>query len=262
MDKSSEEQRIISRKKTAFLFFLILFICMCMPCQIQAASKKAGWQNKDGYRYYYNENGKKTTGLMVIGKNTYYFNKKGIMQTGWQKYKGEYYYFDRSKGKQCRNCKVDGIKIKKDGTVKKTNYNISKIDTMITAHKVVDTITKATDNKETKMKKVFDWVSKCPYRRYRFLKPIYKKKGWEMTFANDIFEKGKGDCVSGASALAFLFHECGCKTVYVCHDTEHAWVELDGNVYDPLFARVKDYNKYYNGSYKNVGLWATDKRKI
>lgn len=260
MMREKTEKRIILFRN--LMYCLVLFVCViCLSCQVQAAGKK-GWQEKKGYRYYYNEKGEKASGLTVIGSKTYYFNKKGVMQTGWQKLKGEYCYFDREKGNQKKNCKIDGIKIKKDGTVKKTKYNKQKIDTMMTARKLVGQITKATDSKKTKMEKCFRWVFQFPYKRYRFLDSIYKEKGWEMTFANDIFKKKQGDCVSGAAAVAFLFHECGCKTVYVCHDTEHAWVEYNGGVYDPLFARVKNFNKYYNGSYKNVGLWVTDKRKI
>lgn len=36
-----------------------------------------------------------------------------------------------------------------------------------------------------------------------------------------------------------MLHEAGYKTVYVAHDSEHAWVELNGKVYDALFARAK-----------------------
>ncbi|MDE6434830.1 MAG: hypothetical protein K2L07_11460 [Lachnospiraceae bacterium] len=261
MIRKMQKTGMVSGKRVLQLVLFFTFICLCMPLRVQAAGQE-GWKEKKGCHYYYKENGKKATGLTVIGSKTYYFNKKGVMQTGWQKLRGEYYYFDRNTGKQMKGCKVDGIKIKKDGTVKKTKYNKEKIDTMITAHKLVNQLTKPTDSKKTKMKKCFKWVSKFPYKRYRFFEPIYKQKGWEMTFANDIFKKKQGDCVSGASAVAFLFHECGCKTVYICHDTEHAWVELNGRVYDPLFARVKNFDKYYNGTYKSVGLWATDKRKI
>ena len=65
-------------------------------------------------------------------------------------------------------------------------------------------------------------------RDIRFLKKIYKQKGWESTFADDIFIHGDGCCVSESAALAFLVHEAGYKTVYVAHDSEHAWVELNG----------------------------------
>lgn len=248
--------------KTAVLMFFSYCFCLCMALPAQAAGVKAGWKTVKGCRYYYNDEGQKVKGIKRIGKATYYFDKKGIMQTGWRKIKGEYCYFDREKGKQRFNCKVDGIRIKKDGTAKKTKYNKSKIETMMKAHRLMKKLTKPTDSREEKMEKCFLWVSKLPYRRYRFLESVYKQKGWEITFANDIFDKEQGDCVSSSSAAAFLFHECGCKTVYVCHDSEHAWVEYKGKVYDPLFARVKDFKKYYGGTYENVHLWPVAKQKI
>jgi len=53
-----------------------------------------GWQtDSDGNTYYYDENGEKTTGKVVIGDATYYFNLDGIMQTGLQPVESSTYYF-------------------------------------------------------------------------------------------------------------------------------------------------------------------------
>ena len=122
--------------------------------------------------------------------------------------------------------------------------------------------TKTTDSKQKKLKKVFNWVLKHPYKRYRTLKSVQSKKGWEITFANDVYKKGQGCCVSEASAFAFLAHECGYKNVYICDDTGHAWTEINGRVYDTLFAEAKNYNKYYNSSYGTAGLHRVGKLKI
>jgi len=102
----------------------------------------------------------------------------------------------------------------------------------------------------------------CPYNRYRILPVARQTKGWEITFANDIFDKGKGCCVSEACAFAYLARECGYKTVYVCDDTSHAWVEIDGYVYDTLFAVSKSYKTYYKGTYKKAKLYCHNKLKI
>ena len=190
-------------------------------------------------------------------------NKKDAKKKyGWVKKAGKYYYYDRSTGKQKKNCKVDGIKLLKDGSAKKTTYNISKIKTMIKARKIVNKITSKSDTKKQKLKKVFDYVKNVKYNRHHRLPEEEKKKGWEMVYANDIFDKGDGCCISQSCALAFLIHECGYKKVYICHDGDHAWVELNGGVYDALFARVKNYDKYYNGSYKKVNLTPIVKKKI
>ena len=184
------------------------------------------------------------------------------MVTGWAKYKKDYYYFGRTNGKMAKKCTVDGIKLDKAGKAKQTELSVAKIKTMMRARKQLNELCKYTDTKQQKLRKCFDWIAKRPYKRYRFLKKIYKQKGWESTFADDIFIHGDGCCVSESAALAFLLHEAGYKDVYVAHDSEHAWVELNGKVYDALFARAKDYNKYYNLSYKNYNCHPVDKRKI
>jgi hypothetical protein len=141
---------------------------------------------------------------------------------------------------------------------------VEKIRTMITARKLVGKITKYTDSRETKRYKCFKWIFPFPYVRHRLLKPIYKTKGWEMKFANDIFNKHSGCCVADAAAFAFLMRECGYGygDVYVCHDTSHAWTEIKGRVYDPLFAEAKSFKRNYNVSYKTYRLHPVGRRKI
>lgn len=212
---------------------------------------------------YCRVNGRKAKNKIVSGKKyTYLTDKKGALIKGWTKYKKAYYYLGRNKGHMYRNKKIDGIRLGKDGKAKITKAAKAKIQTMIKAREVVDKITKPSDTKNKKLRKCFLWIAKKPYVRYRLLKPIYKKKGWEVSFANDIFDKGSGCCVSESSALAFMLHEAGYKTVYVCHDSEHAWVEVNGLVYDALFARAKSWTKYYACTYKSFGLYAVGKRKI
>ncbi len=212
---------------------------------------------------YCKVNGKKVKKQFItFKKKKYYFDKEGVMAKGWKKYKKDYYYFDRSSGKMYKNKKADGIKLDKQGKAKKKKINIEKINTMIKAKKTLESITSYKDSKSQKLRKAFDWIAKKPYRRYRLLSKMYKQKGWESTFANDIFDHGDVCCVSESAALAFLVHEAGYKTVYVAHDSSHAWMELNGRVYDALFARAKDYNKYYNLSYSNYNCHPVDKRKI
>lgn len=196
------------------------------------------------------------------GHHIYYADAKGKPVYGWRKIKGHYYYFNRKNGRRASHCTVDGIKISKNGRAKKRLAYARKIQTMIKARNIVNRITHKSDSKKTKMRKCFHWIFQFPYRRYRRLKPIYKQKGWEVTFANDIFDRRQGDCVSEASALAFMFHECGVKNAYICHDTGHSWVEVGGRVYDPLFAEARGVKKYYNVSYKRAHLHLVGKRKV
>lgn len=64
----------------------------------------------------------------------------------------------------------------KYGRAKKNELNVAKINTMIKARKTVNKVCKVSDTKAQKLRKCFDYIAKVPYRRYRFLKPIYHKK--------------------------------------------------------------------------------------
>lgn len=224
-----------------------------------------GWQTINGKKYYYDSTGVMQTGWKKIGKYNYLFDNKGVMQTGWYKdKKGNYYYLDRSTGKRTEKGKVNGITIKngKAYMTKSTRkYNVSKIDTMIKARKIMVANTNVTDSKSKKLEKMFRWVMKGSYKRYRILRAARKTKGWEMLYANDHFKHRKGCCVSDAAAFAFLATECGYKA-YIADDTGHAWTEIGGKVYDPLFAESKSFKKYYGGTYKTAKLFRKNRTLI
>lgn len=218
---------------------------------------------KKGKKYYKYSNGKFAKKKFVEVKNkTYYFDEKGVMVTGWTKISGEYYYFDRKNGVQKKDCKIDGITLNENGEASLNKQTKKKVKLMITARKQMMKITKPTDSKSQKLKKVFNWVLKHPYRRYRILRQAKSSKGWEMTFANDIFKKGRGCCVSEACAFAFLAKECGYEKVYICDDTGHAWTEINGRVYDTLFAETRGFDSYYNSTYAKAKLHRSNKKKI
>lgn len=60
-----------------------------------------GWGKRDGYTYYYDEDGIALKGVQKIDGKTYYFNRiDGAMETGWQIVDGKRCYFDKNKGYQ------------------------------------------------------------------------------------------------------------------------------------------------------------------
>ena len=196
----------------------------------------------------------KIAGAGMVTKNgaTYYYDAKGVMQTGWQEINGSYYCFDRISGKLVTNTTVNKIKVDKNGkAVSLTDYGRKRIEVMMKAHKVVQEVTNPSDSMETKRYKVFVWeYSKHPYFRWRLLSNLYPYTDeWDVDFANDIFDKGRGCCISDACAAAFLFLEIGYSDIYVCHDTSHGWLTLNGRLYDPLFAEAKNFDLNYNADY-------------
>lgn len=86
-----------------------------------------GWAKRDGYRYYYDEDGVSLKGVQKIKGKTYYFNRiDGAMETGWQIVDGKKCYFDEKKGYEVFNQWIedDGDKyyVGEDGTVKKMEW--------------------------------------------------------------------------------------------------------------------------------------------
>lgn len=61
--------------------------------------------------------------------------------------------------------------------------------------------------------------------------------------------------IADASAFAYLAKALGYKNVYVCTDgyrndeNSHGWAEINGRVYDPLFAEAKSYSRNYGVRY-------------
>lgn len=213
-----------------------------------------GTKKKNSRTYFY-VNGKKLKNGVRKYKGSYYkFSKKGELLKGWQKSNGKYSYFARKSGKRVTKTKIDGIKINRDGYAKKSKYNYKKIKTMIKARNIALKITNPSDSIEKKRLKCFKWVERFPYHRYKILHAYYKKKGWECTFANDVFDKHAGCCVSKSAATAFLFREIGYSKVYICHDTSHAWASMGKRIYDPVFAAAKSFKKNYNAVPKDYRI--------
>lgn len=225
---------------------------------------RMGWfKSKAGNYYYYSNKGKKyVSGEYKIGSYYYYFSKKGIMQYGWVKVGSNYRLYDRRSGKRLTNTTADGIKINKNGNAVLNDWAKSKIATSLKAKKVLKSITNPSDSMESKRLKAFNWIISLPYKQYRLLRPIYRQQGWEMTFANDIFDYGQGCCVSQSSALAFLFREIGYTDVYVCHDTGHSWVTIGSILYDTVFAEAKSFAANYNVYPSDYRVNPVDKRYI
>ena len=208
------------------------------------------WEKEDGWDVYYYA-GKKVTGKFDINGDTYYFDSNGHMQTGWQKIDGNYYCFDRLNGKMIKNKTYNKIKVDSTGkAVSLTSYGTQRIETMMLAHKIVLEQTKPTDSMEEKRLKVFKWeYSQHPYKQWRLINNVYRQSDeWDILFANDIFIRGSGCCVSDACAAAFLFLEIGYTDIWACHDTGHGWMIMNGKLYDPLFAEARDFNANYNAN--------------
>ncbi len=225
-----------------------------------------GWRKTDsGNVYFYN--GSVAEGVAPENGSDYFFIK-GSKQYSWIQSGSDYYFCDRSSGKLAKDTTVDGLKIGADGKAVKTDYSVEKIKTFIKAKKIVADITDKSDSVSEKKLKCFNWVMSKPYAQYRGVGEYAYVGGWEMLFANDIFDKGNGCCGSTSFAFAFLAVECGCDDVYVCDDGVskggHAWVTMNGNnrVYDVIFAEAKSFSKNYDADCGDYRAYAPRKTYI
>jgi hypothetical protein len=233
------------------------------------------WKTVDGKKYYLTKNGTPATGWKTISGKKYYFRKSGVMVTGAVKIGKSYYYFNE-KGQLQTTTKTVGkttyyiddngcIEARKKGTTyyyadgsKMSSVDALDFETLQTAKGIVAEITTSSMTQSQKIKACFDWVIKKPYVTRR---SFVNEPGWPAVYANDHFLLGGGNCFADAAAFAYLAKALGCKNIYVCVDADepgvgHSWAEVDGKVYDPLFAEAKDYNAYFGVAISKYPLYA------
>ena len=87
--------------------------------------------------------------------------------------------------------------------------------------------------------------------------------GFRLPFqARKALDGKGGDCHGLSAAFAYLASQLGYLSTY-CVDglgsVSHAWVEIDGRRYDPVFAKWQDADNYYDvaerGYYDDYGNW-------
>lgn len=235
-------------KKLQSALSAILVTGMVMSSTVHAAPYN-GWKAQGKSNYYY-VNGIKVKGLYAVKNRYYYFGANGLLKKGTQKVKGVTYYLNDKGVMQMR--KAGGVYYNAQ------NQPIDPMDgyeyeTIEKAKAIVKKITTKKMSKSEKLLKCFRWVQHFHYktpRKFSF------KKGWTAIYADDHFNGGDGDCHSDACAFAYLAYALGYKNVYVASDSKnpklevHSFAEINGKVYDTLFAEVKGFKKNYGVSYK------------
>lgn len=92
---------------------------------------------------------------------------------------------------------------------------------------------KAKDTKEAKLEKLFKYTEKT--YRYGRAYGFKAKKGWEKSYASEMFSKKKGSCYHFAAAYAFLAKKATGYTIRIGVGKtngfnqgyqDHAWVEI------------------------------------
>lgn len=231
-----------------------------------SGARVTGWRTLKGGRAYFGKNGVMYTGVRKIGGGYYYFGSDGYIRTGNFTVGSTTYWVDSSG-------KIQNMLVTRDGQT--TAYDAQKkamsssaaehLKAMVNAQRVVDAVTNSSMSDAQKLRACFDWVVSKPYATLRV---FHKTDNWVGLYANDHFERGRGNCQADAAAFAYLAKALGCTEVYVCVDTNdesllgHSWAEVGGLVYDPLFAESKGYEKNYGVPYGVYSLHAIVKVQI
>lgn len=213
-----------------------------------AASAANGWHSIGKNRYYY-VNGKAAKGLKKIGSNTYYFSKTGVMQKNkWVKF-GSYKRYFGSNGRMVKNRRIGLRTVNKQGLYKVGVREQAEKQ----AKKWVNQALKQKKTTTTKLRACYNYLKSCRYTgtTLAFPSAATKYNGWDARYAKDFFSRRSGNCFSYSCGFAFMAKELGYKPKIVVGKAEnengamnvHAWVEIDGRVYDP----EREYSIYHKG---------------
>lgn len=238
---------------------LLLMLCVLLAAfPVSAASKyKKEWVTaKNGKVYYYNETGKKVTGMQKIGKRYYYFDEKGAQKTGWIKIKNSYYFFRNkngvkgSKGYRVESATVNGVQLLANGKAKRNSYSKQKLPLLIQARTLVDKITNDKMTQEQKLKAAFDYAKKN--LKASNWGPFKNSAVWDMVYAKRPFDTGRADCYNYGAYFAYLANAIGYKASAVSSGW-HGWAEIGNKVYDVNWAWVKKTDVYFGLPYSLSG---------
>lgn len=197
-------------------------------------------------------------GFNEVGEKTYYFNVDGTKTPGERiqslTYNGvtaDWYLKDGELQKNVRDAiTLNSVKyIVTEGKAQKVVTEADK--TYFRAFGEVKKATKPDMTKEQKLKACFDYC-KNAYYEYRPRTPHYKGMDWPIVYANDMFIKGGGNCLSYGAAFAYMAKAIGYENVYCCHSGGHGWAEIDGLIYDPEWSLHHKIHSFYALSYDVV----------
>ncbi len=233
------------KTKLTVLSLLVLCLGIFLSCNVQAAVKKNCFAaNAKGDVSYYNGSGKKVKGLVTVKGKKYYFTSKGIQRTGWRRVNKKYYFFRQGTGAggyMLTSTKVNGIRLKKDGTASYNKTQLRKLKVMVHASGVVDSIT---NNKMTKYQKLRACYNKALSFRYGDTGTFYYSSTWDIDYAERMFFRGRGNCYAFGAAFAYMANAVGYKA-YTVSSGGHGWAEVKGKVYDPNWGKSTGKADWY-----------------
>lgn len=238
-----------SKKIVLSVFFLFSTILL-LSFSVSAASSapKSSWYSKNGRYYYYDKKGNLSHGTKKIKGKYYYFNSKGRQRNGWIVSKGRYYFFKNEPGKngyRLSSTTVNGIQLQANGIAVVTSQNKTKLDLLVKANSLAYQLAPLSVPKDQRLRACFDHIV---YNiRYRNLPHKFRTSSdWPEYYADYALNRASGDCYCAGCGFAYLAVAVGCENVWAVSSGGHGWAEINGNAYDPNWARMTgNPNRYF-----------------
>ena len=213
---------------------------------------KKGWYTlKNGKKRYYRKS-KYIKGLKKLGSYRYFFSmKNGVMATKDTTYKKTTYFIDEKGHVQGWK---KGTRYYNADSRRMTYDQIQEFCAYRNAQKIVEQVTNEKMSKEQKLEACFRWT--VNHQVYTWRRFVQGGNSWWASFANDIFERGSGNCTSFSGAFAYCAKVLGYTEVYICTsgprtvEASHAWVEINGLAYESYWARIRAFEKCYAVPYE------------
>ncbi|HCA05526.1 MAG TPA: hypothetical protein DEO32_06490 [Ruminococcaceae bacterium] len=195
--------------------------------------------NINGTSYTFSK-GKIHQGFVTINGGKYYYNNQGLLEKNGivGNSKDGYYYADKN-GKVDTSYRGAVTSGGSDWIVfsgKATKVTTEANRTMFRAMKLAAKITNSSMTKAQKLRACYNHI-RDGYVEYNTRVPDYTGMDWPVVYANDIFIRKGGDCLSCAAAFGYLAKAIGYDNVYGCHSGGHGWTEVDGKIYDTEWER-------------------------
>ncbi len=173
-------------------------------------------------------------GLVTSDRKAYYY-QDGVLQKGIVGNGADGFYYADADGVIDLGY-VDGVIVDGESWIvsegKATKAETAADQALFQAAKFVGKVTTPDMTHEQKLRACFDHI-KTDYLEGVLEDPDYFTTEWPVTYANDFFTTGRGDCFSFGASYAFMAKAIGYAEVYALNSGGHGWAEVDGKYYDP-----------------------------
>jgi len=215
------------------------------------------WLDYHSKRYYFGSDGIMKTGWYYDGKDLYHFDDEGAATRGWIEYGDNWCFMDNT-GKMISNVpkNTDGTEYEFDENIRvydAVSYDGITLTEDIAQYmkELVNSVTNDDMTKEEKLWAMFSYIAdrnNYPYMQNRI--PYYRGEDWPVVYAHDMMYLGGSYGHGYAALFGYAAVLCGYTDVHWAQNGFHAWVDIDGLVYDPVFRDSSYATEVYGWTYE------------